>query len=782
MNLRKFRKIATWFFGILLFLILSVWIFIHTTFGQNWIVGKVTARLSKDLHTTIEIKHVDFSLFNNMHLEGLLIRDHTQDTLLYAGDAKVRITDWFFFKNKVELKSIGLENAVIKMQRSDSVWNHQFLVDYFSSSSSSKKDGGTSLNIKQLDFKNITFIKKDGWTGQDMKVTLSSLQLDANEISVSGKTIDINSLNIVDPFVSLYDYPGNKPDSQIDSTSDNTPVTIDSLLKWNAAGWVMKTDKLEIKNGTFRDDKYTNTPAYTYFDGRHFEFNHINSTFTNLRWEKDTITTNLVLQTKERSGFEVKNMKANVKLTPNEMAFTNLEIKTNNSVIRDYFRMSYNDISDMDDFLHAVKMQANFNNSEIDSDDIAFFAPEVKSWKKNITLKGDVRGTVDDLFGKKLIIQAGNNTSLNGDISLTGLPDINQTFIDFKANDFRTTYTDATAFVPALRNVTSPNLRAVQYMRFTGSFTGFIRDFVTFGTLQTNLGVVKSDVNMKLPTGHPPLYSGTISTDYFRLGEFINDPAIGIVSLNGSLKGKGFDPSNRQANLDGQIKFIDYKGYRYTNIALNGILDKKKFDGKVSINDPEAELTLNGLIDFNNKIPTFNFLADVKKANLKNLKLTNRDIAFSGKFNLNFTGDNIDNFLGRASITDASLLRNGNPLPFDSLTLSSEYIGNSKVITISSNELDATVKGDFNIRDLPDAFKLFLNKYYPAYVKAPKKNPDNESLSFDINTRYVDDYVKLIDSSMSGFNNSHIAGSLNTSNNQLVFTANVPQFKYKSYD
>ena len=36
--------------------------------------------------------------------------------------------------------------------------------------------------------------------------------------------------------------------------------------------------------------------------------------------------------------------------------------------------------------------------------------------------------------------------------------------------------------------------------------------------------------------------------------------------------------------------------------------------------------------------------------------------------------------------------------------------------------LKATVSGNFAIRDLPDAFKLFLNKYYPAYIKPPKRH------------------------------------------------------------
>src|SRR5258706_3052274 len=60
--------------------------------------------------------------------------------------------------------------------------------------------------------------------------------------------------------------------------------------------------------------------------------------------------------------------------------------------------------------------------------------------------------------------------------------------------------------------------------------------------------------------------------------------------------------------------------------------------------------------------------------------------------------------------------------------------------------------------------------------------PENESFSFDFTTQYVDDYIKLVDSSLSGFNNSHIYGTLNTANNELVLNADVPQFAFKRYN
>ncbi len=719
-----------------------------------------------------------------MHLQGVLVEDQHQDTLLYAGEVRVRITDWFFFKKNIELKYIGLTDAVIQMQRTDSVWNHQFLIDYFSSPSSGKSESSTQLNLKQIDLKNISFVKKDAWLGQDMTVRLSSFSLNAEDISLSKKTISLGSLNIVDPYFSLYNYPRRKPASAINNQENPAIPLSDSALKWNSAGWIIQADKLEITNGTFKTGSSTaTTPVPGVFDGKNIEFGKINTSFTGLRWEKDTVTALLNLQTKERSGFEVKNMVANVKLTPQEMSFDKLSIKTNNSIIRDQFSMHFSSFGDMDDFLHAVRMQGRFNNSEIDSDDIAFFAPAMKTWKKNITLKGVIRGAVDDLYGRNLVIQAGNNTLLNGDISMTGLPDINQTFIDFKANDFRTTYNDAVAFVPDIRNITQPDLRKLQFIRFTGNFTGFVRDFVTFGTIQTNLGILTSDLNMKLPAGQQPIYSGTIATDYFKLGDFLGDDKIGIVSLNGSVKGRGFNIKTLQTNIDGKIRFADYNGYRYNNIVLKGSLDKKRFDGQASIDDPEAQLTLNGIIDFNNaQEPTFNFLAEVQKANLKKLNLTKDDLAFAGKFNLNFTGNSIDNFLGHASITEASLSKDGNPLPFDSLIVSSEYINGIKTLTARSNEFEADIAGNFSILDLPDAFKLFLNKYYPAYIQPPNKLPENDSLTFNITTKYIDQYIKLVDSSLTGFDNSHIYGNVHTGNNELNLNVEIPQFKYQKYN
>lgn len=781
-GLKRFKKILKWFFLSLLFLLLGLYIFIQTPFGQNWLARQVTQRLSKDLGTEVSIRHVDFSLFNRMHLEGVLIEDRQGDTILYAGELKVRITDWFFFRKHAALKYVSLENALIKFQRTDSVWRQQFLFDYFSSApdSSAKKKKGIQVDLRKLEMKNVTFLKKDAWLGDDVKIFVGGLNLDADKLSLSGNNYQVNSLVIRDPVVELNKYGRLKP--KVKPLTDDVYSEIENAVTWNKGKTTIRIGNFSIINGTFKADKLDGREPFTYFDGRHLLFTEINGEWKNARFTGDTVLANMRLRAKERSGFEVKSMLADVRMTPQGMAFSNMEIKTNRSTIRNYFSMSYEDMSDMDDFIHKVNMTSEFDGTYIDSDDIAFFAPALGTWKKEITLKGKVRGTVDDLVGRNLLIQAGNNTLLNGDISMTGLPDINQTFIDFKANEFRTTYPDAITIIPALRKVASPDLKKLQFVNFRGNFTGFIRDFVTFGTIRTGLGTVQTDLNMKLPRGKEPVYSGNLATDNFRLGDFLDSKTLGEVSLSLAIKGRGFNEKERNSTVKGIIRYADFNNYRYSNIAVDGLLDKNMFEGVASMKDENAIFVLNGIIDFNNSPPRLKLLADIAHADLRKLKLINDSLVVKGKANFDFTSNKFDDFLGTARITEAEIMRNGKRLPFDSLIIAAEYIDSLKVLTASSNEFKATIAGKYNLQHLPDAALHLLHQYYPSYIKKPAQLPRNQVFSFDIETYYIGEYLQLLSPGISGFDNSHFTGRINQDMNELSLNAEVQQFRFGGYN
>ena len=235
------------------------------------------------------------------------------------------------------------------------------------------------------------------------------------------------------------------------------------------------------------------------------------------------------------------------------------------------------------------------------------------------------------------------------------------------------------------------------------------------------------------------------------------------------------------AELDGNIQLFEFNNYPYQGITVKGKVAKKLFNGELIAADPNLQAKLNGLVDFSKDIPEFDFDADIAKADLKMLKLMNKDqIDFRGKFSFNFTGSNIDNFLGTARVYDALVLRNGKRISFDSLYLESKILDSNKVITAVSNEFDAAIAGEFSIKDLPAAFQTFLNKYYPSYIKPSRKLLTNENFSFVITTKNVEEYVSLIDPKLTGFNFSTVTGRINTKENLLDLNADVPQFNYRN--
>ncbi len=759
-------------------LLLFLWIVIQTTFVQNWIVGKVTKRLSHDLHTEVSIRHISLSLFNSVNLEGTLVKDLHKDTLLYADQLKVRITDWFFLKDELTLKYVGLEDAYVNMYRKDSVWNYQFLVDYFSplQPKAKKKKSTLKFDLKKLDFKNIVFIKKDLWAGSLMEARLGNMQLEADSFNLDENRIGIKQLDLDKPYFSLSDFEGLRPPAA------NSKTTVaDTGMYFNDGDLRLTVAKISIKNGTFQNIKNTGRTPYPYFDVLHLVLEKISGNISDLSFIKDTIKANIDLAAKERSGLDIRKLKTHFKLTPQIMELSKLELLTPKSRLQDYVAFRYTDFNeDFSDFIVKVSMDVRLKNATIDSYDLAYFAPETKNWNKKINISGYAKGTVGNLSIKKLFAREGNNTTISGDLSMTGLPDINKTIIDFQSGNVQTSYRDAVALIPAIAKVEVPLLASLGDVKFQGNFKGTISKFATNGTFSTNLGGFSANVIMELPAKSPTIYSGRLVTQKFNLGKFLSIKDMGTLSFDGSVKGVGLSIGTLKTSVTGKIGQFNYKDYTYKKIDIEGMFQRKQFEGTVKVDDENIDFVTTVKMDFRNEQPAFNVLGDLAHSNFQNLKLYNRKLEISGLFDLNFSGKNIDRFLGAVKIYNANLVQDSVRLTLDSLTLQSRFEGGRRSLTLASNEFDASVEGEYNILDLPNTFQTFLNKYYPAYINKPRSMAKDQEFNFILNTKNIEGYTLLFNKDLTGFSNSSITGTINTVDTIFEVNADVPFFALKN--
>ncbi len=762
--------------GVLAFMLL-VWLLIQTSPVQNFIARKVATKLSKDLNTTVKIGRVNFSLFDKMDLNNTLILDQHKDTLLDAGSLKLRITDWFFFKENIELKYIGLEDAIVKQQRTDSIWNYQFLIDHFTSPNKARKQSKKIvLKIQKLDLKNVVYLKNDVWLGKKTVLKAGSLLVDADNIDITQNLILINSIDMDKTSYTIENFDGNNKSVDADTVKD--PV-----MHLNPSGLRLRVTTMNIQNSFFATGVRGEVPLKNFFDGRQIEVSKINGTIKNLNFIKDTITANIDLSAEERSGFKLKKIQALYKLTPQKMEFSKLLLKTAKSTVSNYFLMQYKSFDDMSNYVQKVAMKANIKNSLVYSDDVAYFAPSLSKWNDRFLMNGYFNGTVSDFTVKNLFIKNGNNTYASGNLAVKDITESNKITVVLNNANVQTNSHEIAFIVPKIATIKSPDLAALGNVHFVGAFSATSTSVKAKGTLASALGGMNTDISLLFPKKGEPAYTGVIQTQQFNLGKFIDVPDLGNVTFNGKVQGSSFVLDKISTKLNGNFISLSYKDYTYSNLTFNGEIKQKNFKGDFKANDPNFNFTSNISVDLNGEAPSFNVLGDLENANLRSLKLSNDSIAITGLFDLNFRGHNIDDFLGYAKILNATVTHNNQSLDFDSLTLSASLDSNhQKKLVLESNEFIVSAEGQFKILQLPQSFQSFLNHYYPAYINPPKNELSNQNFIVTIRTAEFDKYATLIDSNISGFNNALLTGSISTAEgNKFNFNVNIPEGKYKHY-
>ncbi len=774
--LRRFLKILQYTAIGFISLILLVVLLLNLTSVQNYVTKEVAGRLAKQLNTTISIQHIRLDFLNQLKVEGVYIADKQNDTLLYAGAIHFRITDWFIFrKDKPVIKYIGLHNAYANLHRTaeSDEWNYQFIIDGFSSSEKKpSKQEGTAIDIdlKEVDLGNVRFYMDDAWVGSDMDFEVGSFHIDADKIDFKEKAIEIDNISATTAKIMLRDYEGGRPPKP----KSNIPKPIDTAA-FNPGMWKVTVSDIELDDCYFSFDHIKREPLPGEFDPSHIHVSNINIDVDDVSIIGDTLTAELNnLSAKERSGIVIKKMDADVRVSPNESICKNLYLETNNSKLEDYYAMHYDRFPDFIDYINKVEMVVNLQQSKVDVRDIAYFAPVLRQYPAVITVSGKARGTVADIEGENLYLNDGL-TTIKGNLTMEGLPDIDNTFIYFYDGELATSGEGLSRYAPSLRKNEAMDINAITRAQFKGDFRGYISNFVVNGTISSNLGTIVSDVSMKMPGGNSTKFEGSVTATELQLGKLLREPDLGSITINGDVNGL-LDNNGNTISFKSNINKIEYKGYPYTGIVVDGKLEKDKFTGDLLIADSNVAMGFYGIADFSDDRIRINAKANLLQSNLTALKLVDNDqVNLVADFDLDWEGTGIDDFTGYAKLYNIDLRRNDHRLDLDSVYVQATQDANgTKQMSIKSNAFTAQMEGKYQLSTLPRSMQYYVAGYVPNYIKTPDKAAPEQDINFTLVTHDLDSLFGVLAPFMSGFNNTTINGNLNTTNQQLTFDAEIP--------
>ncbi len=307
----------------------------------------------------------------------------------------------------------------------------------------------------------------------------------------------------------------------------------------------------------------------------------------------------------------------------------------------------------------------------------------------------------------------------------SGLPDISETFIDIRLKNSIIYENDIEQYVPSAAFKRYNRFKQVQ---LNGSFTGYTEDFVAYGNFKTDLGTIISDINLKIaPDPSNTSYSGEIRLGNFDLGSYLEKKALGKVTLNGNLAGKGINMESANFTFDGAIDSLAIRGYTYSNIKTSGKFEQEYFFGMLDVDDPNLKLHTQNEIDLRNRANKIIISGELEYAHLSNLGLVVNHTLVKSKIEADFQGFTLDSIIGHVYLEDLYAEYKEQQLEIESLTLNSEKKNGRRSIEFITDRANILVWGDFNFTS---AYRDI--KYIGKSIYYPCRTTKTQSLTFTI--------------------------------------------------
>lgn len=526
-------------------------------------------------------------------------------------------------------------------------------------------------------------------------------------------------------------------------------------------------NRVSVTDGRLRIEKKIRPGSKTPVDFNNLRIDSLNAVIDNLEVTNDSVSMSINgLRFRESCGFGLKNMTTALSVYRGNIILNDAAIESDLSVLSAPFIAILPDSpGSYKDFAGSVRLDIKLTSSKISGTELKYFVP-LKTLPSNVIgFTGSITGPVSELRGKNIQISIPDKTVFDLNFSLSGLPDIKNTFIFFEVNRFETISSD----IEKLRFKASSPVILPAYLKeagkisFTGSFTGFTTDFVTYGRLNTSLGTISSDISLR-PEG-----SGRFRIKGLLRGEEID---IGKISGNSTLLGKATMISNIDGEtesfktfsvkLNSMVDSIEFNRYKYRNIGLKGYFTDKMWDGTIKVEDENIKMELLGMFDFSKDLPEFDFTLNLRNADLFRLNIDKKDStsAASMLVTANFSGNNIDNLDGEIRVLNSGFRKYGKNLEVYDLSLKTYYQNNKNNLILNTDFLDAEIHGQYNFSSFGNEIRRMLATIFPSRFISPLVDvvPAGNNFDFKIDFKKINALNNFLKTGISVSENSFIQG------------------------
>ena len=628
---------------------------------------------------------------------------------------------------------------------------------------------GAEISIGKIEtsfIKNITIneiLIKD--KEKDTLLYISKIDANIKNISLSDKKVSINNLVVEYLYGNVY---------QINDTTLNLSFIIDELNKSNKKSfdWNIYCKEFTIKNSLTALNIYS-TPniiidrqslmlSDIIIDSIQQKLN-INY-FTNYLNNKRFLTNISGEIDKKGDIIKCKGFNINTKNTDLNIIYASLKIpkKTEGNLF---------------------SFKANVADSKIILSDFYKLMPFLENKKDTISLKGDFTIKNNIIKGNKVYVQINSATKISSDFFIRNYNKITDLYYYLDINNLVTNKNDITYILKNYINVNTTNINSqlnlLDTLSYEGKITGNYYNLKNNGILLSKIGQLETDLVLYQDSiNNKIIIDGNLKALPIYLGADtdINSEIYFDINANGSYsKQDGPD-----IDIKGSVGHILYNTKTIDSISIDGNINKDKFSGKISSFDTKLRFDFNGILNFD-KVNSYNFILDLYNADLYKLGLTKKTKAnLSLTVNANFSGNNIDNTIGKVKMLNVYYMNDTSYLSTDSIVMTSIYNNSVKEFKLKSQYINGKILGKYNMNTLINSFKQIVHFYLPALNFQHNNAEYNNNFSFEFIANHTKPLTDIFSSSLKIADSTKITGGFNDSTNNILLRCKSNQIRFNS--
>ena len=460
---------------------------------------------------------------------------------------------------------------------------------------------------------------------------------------------------------------------------------------------------------------------------RNMHIGNINGKVRDLRVIPDSVSMVIRgLAFQEAGGFLSRSLDVNMAVAGSSLLFREVDILTDSSaVLAEKILLMPREEDSWKDFINDVRIDFQFNNSIVNASDISFFVRPLAGISEKVSFSGRVTGTVAEMKGKNIRIDYETSTRLRFDFDVSGLPEINESYLFISFTDMKTRASDIEQFtIPGRKPVRLPVVaHDMGLITYKGSFTGFTTDFVSFGRLTTERGAFDTDLSLRPDGGNTFGFRGSLRTSGVDLGYITrNSKLFGGLWMHADVDGSMKSFRHLSANINGVIDSVEINSYLFRNISVSGKYADRIWDGSVEVSEPNIKMSLLGRFDLEKSKPEFDFTMNLANADLHALNLIEKDSVFraTALVTANFRGNSTENLEGDLRLINSTLNNSNGKLNIYDLLVSSEIVSGEPHLRLRSDFADADIRGQYTIDAIKRSVSSMTADLFPSRFKKPE--------------------------------------------------------------